>query len=149
MSGTAFGLFDHQLVQQSGYGLIDKLTAIVGVKAVNDKGKLGQHHDEHRFQIRFRDARHHRHNFPLRDLIHGVDVVDAPGMFGVALVHRIHPQIPGAPSRIGTAALANGHWAGPRFLVILEALAIARGVRRKLYRCPLEMAAKRWNSSLP
>jgi hypothetical protein len=39
------------------------------VKAVNDKGKLGQHHDEHRFQIRFRDARHRRHNFPLRDLI--------------------------------------------------------------------------------
>ena len=28
MSGTAFGLFDHQLVQQSGYGLIDELTAM-------------------------------------------------------------------------------------------------------------------------
>jgi hypothetical protein len=33
----------------------------------------------------------------LRDLIQGVDVVDTPGMFGVALVYRIHPQIPRAP----------------------------------------------------
>jgi hypothetical protein len=49
--------------------------------------------------------------------------IDAPGVFGVALVHRIHSQIPGTPSWIGTAALANGHQGGPGFLVILEALA--------------------------
>jgi hypothetical protein len=39
----------------------------------------------------------------------------------------------------------------PRCLVILEALAIARGAASviRLYRCPLEIAAKRWNSSMP
>ncbi len=126
MSGTAFGLFDHQLVQQSGYGLIDELAAVVGVKAVNHKGKLGQHRDEHRFQIGFGDARHRCRNLPLRDLIDGVDVIHALGMFRVALVHRIHPQIARAPSGIGTAALANGHRAGPRLLIVLETLAVAR-----------------------
>ena len=43
VAGAAFGLLDHQLVQQLGDGLVDELAAVVGMKAVNDERKLGQH----------------------------------------------------------------------------------------------------------
>ena len=76
---------------------------------MNDKGKLGQHRGQHWFQKGFRDARHRRRNLPLRNLIDGVEVEHPLGIFGVALVHRIHSQIAGLPSRIGTATFANGH----------------------------------------
>ena len=40
--GPAFGLLDHQLVQQLGHSVVDELAAVIRVKTMNDKGKLGQ-----------------------------------------------------------------------------------------------------------
>src|SRR5713226_10620167 len=48
MPGATFGLLDHQLVQQLGYGVVDELAAVIGVKAVQDKGKLSQQGGEDR-----------------------------------------------------------------------------------------------------
>jgi hypothetical protein len=59
---TTFGLLNHELVQQLGHGLVDKLAAVIGMKTVNDEGKLGQHGGQHRLQIGLRDALHRCRN---------------------------------------------------------------------------------------
>src|SRR5208337_3836359 len=68
--GTALGLLDQQLVQQTGHGLVDE---------------LGSGHD-----------------LPLRDLIDGVDVVDA---FGARLI------APGARCRPADSQAGLADWA--------------------------------------
>src|SRR5882724_2648386 len=55
-----------------------------------------------------------------------VDVKHSLAILRVALVHCIHPQIARSAARIGSTALANGHGAGPRLLIVLALLAIAR-----------------------
>jgi hypothetical protein len=73
----ALGLFDAQFFKQLGDGLVDKLVAVVGLEAQNAKRKLTQHVLQNRLQIGLRDARRCAGDLPLRDLIDGVDVIDA------------------------------------------------------------------------
>src|SRR5882724_10927403 len=58
-----------------------------------------------------------------------VDVKHSLAILRVALVHCIHPQIARSAARIGSTALANGHGAGPRLLIVLALLAIAQVVQ--------------------
>jgi hypothetical protein len=71
----AFGKADQELVKELGYGLIDELGAIVGMKAPDDKGKTGQYAFQYRYQITLRYLFHRSYNLPLRDLVHGIDMV--------------------------------------------------------------------------
>jgi len=64
-------------------------------------------------------------DLPLRHLVDGVDVVDALGVRGVALVHRIEAQEPRFAARIGLAPLTDRDGCGAGFGVVQPALAIA------------------------
>ena len=55
------------------------------------KGKRGRIAGEHRFQAH-NEMRGTAFTISHCVIILGVDAVDAPGMFGVALVRCIHPQ---------------------------------------------------------
>jgi len=54
---------------------------------------------------------------PLRDLIDGVDVVDAFGSRSIALMHGIDAQIAGLALRIGPSALPDAYRSGGLVLV--------------------------------
>ena len=45
MSRATLGLLNHQFIQQLRHGLVDEFSAVIGVKTVNDEGKLGQQSD--------------------------------------------------------------------------------------------------------
>jgi hypothetical protein len=45
MSRATLGLLNHQFIQQLRHGLVDEFSAVIGVKTVNDEGKLGQQRD--------------------------------------------------------------------------------------------------------
>src|ERR1019366_1878313 len=89
VAGTAFGLFDEQLVQQTGDDPVDEIAAVVGMETAEAGGKLPDHGAEHGFQPSFADALGGGHDLPLRDLIDGVDVVDAFAGGRIALVHGV------------------------------------------------------------
>ena len=112
-----FGLFDQQFVQQPGHGVIDKLAAVVGMEAQNAKRELRQHRFQHRQQVSFTDLRRSAHYLPLRDLIHGVDVVDPFDSVQIPLVHGVHSQIARPAVWFRTPPLANGHRCGPSRLI--------------------------------
>ena len=86
---TALGLLDVQLVQQLLHPLVDELRSVVGMKALNREGELGQQTLQHGQQIGLRDARRGQHHFPLRHFIDGVDVVDAFLVRTITLMHRV------------------------------------------------------------
>src|ERR1039458_5928898 len=96
-----------------GYGLVDELAAVVGVKAEDEEGELPQHGGQHGLQPSFADAGGGAHDLPLRDLIDGVDVVDAFGSRSIALMHGIDAQIAGSALRVGPSALADAYCPGP------------------------------------
>ena len=54
------------------------------MEAENAAGKLAQHGFQHGFQPGFADALGGGHDLPLRDLIEGVDVVEALAGGGIA-----------------------------------------------------------------
>ncbi len=99
LPGTAFGLLDQQFIEQPGDGGVDELAAVVCMETLDAKWKLAQHGLEHGLQVGFRDARRRTGYLPLRDLIDGVDVIDALGSGAtsrlIALMHRIQAQIAG------------------------------------------------------
>jgi len=68
--------------------------------------KLPQHGGQHRLQPGFADARGGGHDLPLRDLVDGIDVVDAFGRVRIALVHGVDAQITRLALGIGTAPMA-------------------------------------------
>src|SRR4051812_16471308 len=47
------------------------------------------------------------HHLPLRDLIHGIDVVHPFGSLQISLMHRIDTQVSRLTSRIGSPPLAD------------------------------------------
>ena len=117
LSRPALGLLDAQLFQQLGHRAVDELASVVGVKAEDAKGKLRDHLFEHGEQIGFGDAFGSGRNLPLRNLIDGVDVVNASvSVSRVALVDRVQAQVAGPSLGLGLAALADGGLRGPRLL---------------------------------
>lgn len=62
---------------------------IVRVKAQDAEGKLMQHGFQHGKQMPLADPRGATDDLPLRDRIHGVDVIDRFGALPIALVDRI------------------------------------------------------------
>jgi len=103
---------------------MDELAAIIGMKTVNDEGKVRQHGGQHRFQICLRDALHGSYDLLLRDLIDGVDVIHAFSIFRVTLMYGVYAQIAGATLGIRPTALADRYRRWPRLLVIPASLAI-------------------------
>src|SRR5271156_271183 len=100
--GTAFGLLDPQFVEPFSDRAVDELAAVVGVEALDAEWERAQHGGQHRLQIQLADTRRRPSDLPLRDLIDGMDVIDA---FGCGLVALMHP-CPGAGSRAGLAGRA-------------------------------------------
>ena len=47
------------------------------------------------------------HHLPLRDFVHGVDVVNALDSVQIALMHRVHAQVAGPSAGLRLAALAD------------------------------------------
>ncbi len=123
----AFGLLNQQFIQQTSHRLVDKLAAVIGVKAAADaEGKLPEHGDQHRLQPGFADACGGGHDLPLRDLIDGIDVVDAFGPRLIALMHGVDAQIARLALRIGRPPFSDGRGGGPGLDVVEKAFAIAR-----------------------
>ena len=77
--------------------MIDELAAVIGMKSANLKRELLQHGDQRRQQPGFANLGHAGDHLPLRDLIHGVDVIHAFDPVAVALMHRY----PGRPCGSG------------------------------------------------
>ena len=125
LAGAPLGLLDEQLAQQSGYGLVDELRAVVGAEALDCKRELAQDRLQHGQQVTLTDERGCGYNLPLRHLIDGVDMVEPLAFGRVALMHRVDAQIARNPVRRGLAAFADRHLRGPRLLIMQHLLAIA------------------------
>src|SRR5271157_6628428 len=108
-----------------GYGPVDELAAVVGVKAADGEGELAQQGGQHGLQPSFADAGGGGHDLPLCNLIDGIDVVDAFGSRSIALMHGIDAQIAGSALRIGPSALADADRRGPGFGVVEATLPVA------------------------
>src|SRR5208283_4390815 len=108
-----------------GYGLVDELAAVVGVKAADGEGELPHHGGQHGIQPSFADAGGGAHDLPLRDLIDGVDVVDAFGSRSIALMHGINPQIARSALRVGPPALADAYRRRPGLGVVQATFPVA------------------------
>ena len=123
----ALGLLDAQFFQQLGDGFVDELAAVVGVEAQDAKRKLTQHVLQNRLQIGLRDARRCTGHLPLRDLIDGVDVINAllSAVRLIALMHRVQAQKSGLALRLRLAPLADRDRRGPRLGVVEKPLTIA------------------------
>ena len=117
MPRPRLGLLDQQFVEQPGHGVIDELAAVVGMKAVQAKRELFQHRLQHGDEKGLGDLRGGADHLPLRDFVDGIDMIQPLAALLVALVYRVHAQIPGLASRIGPAALADGHRRGPGGLI--------------------------------
>ena len=118
---------DQQLVEQLGHPAVEKLRAAVGVKAADAEGELVQDGLQNGDQMGFRDGLATAHHLPLRHRIDGIDVVQPGAHGGVALMHRVDPQVAGPPARVGPPPLADGHRAGARPGVMDVVFAIDRG----------------------
>ena len=107
--GSRLGeLADVELVQQCGDLMVDVFGAIVGVKALDDKGIGGDQGFEHGDQEALGDGFDIADVLILGDFIHGVDVIDAFGAIAVALVDGIDAQKAGLAVRLRLSALADG-----------------------------------------
>ena len=71
------------------------------------------------------DARRGQHNFPQRELIDGVDVIDPLALGAAALMYRIDPQKGGLAFGRELFAFAKLHCRGPRFLIHAQTVAQA------------------------
>ena len=80
------------------------------MKTEDAKRKLAQHVLQNRLQIGLRDARRCTGDFPLGDLIDGVDVIDAllPTVRLIALMHCVQAQKAGLALRRSPIATAVG-----------------------------------------
>src|SRR5271166_4555715 len=101
-----------------GYGPVDELASVIGVKAADWEGELAQQGGQHGLQPSFADASGGAHDLPLHDFIDGVDVVDAFGSRSIALMHGIDPQIARSALRVGPSALADAYRRGPGLDVV-------------------------------
>src|SRR5580658_9144228 len=68
---------------------------------------------QHGHQELLADLARTAHHLPLRDGIHGIDVVDALGSVPVALMHGVDAQESGPALRIGSAPLGDRNRRGP------------------------------------
>ena len=75
----------------------------------------------------FRDGLATAHDLPLRERIDGVDVVEPRARRGVALMHRVDPQVAGLAARVGLAPLADAHPTAAGLGVMDVVLTIGRG----------------------
>ena len=100
-------------------------------------------------QIGFADLRHRSHHLPLRHFVHRVDVIHPLDSVLIALMHRVHPQISGAPLRLRPAPLADGHRRRPGRLIAPSAAPDTRGSPRSRYNCATEISASRSVLRLP
>jgi len=106
---SAFGEADQELVKEIDYRLIDEFGAIVGMKAPHDKGKAIQHGLHYRHQVTLRYLFHRGYNLPLRDLVHGIDMVHTLLSTQVSLVNSVDSNITRAPSRSRSRPFADFH----------------------------------------
>src|SRR5271157_5001431 len=95
------------------------------MKAEDGEGELAHHGGQHGLQPSFAEVSGGAHDLPLRDLIDGVDVVDAFGSWSIALMHGIDAQIAGSGLRVGPPALADAYRRGPGFGVIQATFPVA------------------------
>jgi len=96
------------------------------VEVEDDKGKLLEDAGEQGHQPGLTDARRSQYHLPLRNLVHGVDVVDSLALRAVALMHGIDTPKAGLAVGRGLLALADLHRRGPGLLVMVQAQTVAR-----------------------
>ncbi len=104
MMRPRLGLFDEQFAQQTRHVVVDELAAVVGMKAANREGELLQQGFQHRHQPQFGDLRGGGHNFPLRHLVDGVDVIQPFASILIALMHGVDAEITRASRAAGACA---------------------------------------------
>src|SRR5215472_3389599 len=87
----------------------------------------------------FGDLRCGRYDLPLRDFVHGIDVIQPFAAILVALMHGVDVQVSGQALRPRLAPLADGDGCRPRRLVAGVALAVCLRVAQSVqvrYRDP-------------
>ncbi len=134
MPGAAAGEFDAQFVQQPRYLVVDVLAAVVGVQAQDLERELRQHFLDHAEQVRLGDRLHAGHHLPLRDAVHGVDVVQALDAVQVTLVDAVDADE--AWAALGGGRLAHtdlGVLRGLRFALHHTLVAVARAVAQVVH----------------
>ena len=116
VAGSRFGQFDQQRVQQFDHMLVDVLRAVVGMEGENHKRELVEEIFQHWDQVPFADFLHRSDNFELCHLIDGVHMVNPLHPIEIALVDRIHAQIPRLTIGLGltTFTKAGNRGAGLR-----------------------------------
>jgi hypothetical protein len=81
-----------------------------GMKAPDDEGKTAQHTFQNWHQVTLRYLLHRGHNLPLRDLIHGIDMIHALLPIVVSLVNSVNSNITRTPAWSRSYPLANSHY---------------------------------------
>src|SRR5262249_2386120 len=104
---SRFGEFCQQLVQQFRHSMIDELRAVVAMKTADTERKLVQHRLQYRHQVALTNRLGGTHNFPLRDRVHSVDVVQPGLSLAIALMHRIDSDPARLAARVRFAPLPS------------------------------------------
>jgi len=93
--------------------VVDELTAVVAMKATDDRWNLMQHRLQDRQHVPLANRLYASHHLPLRHRVHGVDVIRAGGLAWLAvperLVRRADAQEPRPAKWLRLAALADIH----------------------------------------
>jgi hypothetical protein len=74
--------------------VVDEFASVIGMEAQNAEWKRFQHAQQQRFQPSLRDMLDRSHHLPLRNFVYRVDVINALDSIQIALVYRVHAQIP-------------------------------------------------------
>jgi len=117
------------------------------VEVEDDEGELLEDDLQQGHQPGLGDARRGQHDFPLRDLIDGVDVVDSLALGAIALMHGVDAQKAGLAVGRRLFALADGDCRGACLFKMAQA--VARRVAQVVEVAVGELSASRSNSGLP
>ena len=128
MARTGFGQFNQQLVQQFHHMLVDVLRAVVGMERQNEERELVEELFQHRNQVSFADFLDGTDDFELRHFIDGVDMIDPFYPIEIALMDRIHAQIPWLAIGLGLPTLTEAGTRGAGFLEVLANMLVTRAV---------------------
>ncbi len=124
--GRDLGELHEELLEHLGDLVIDVFGAVVGVKALDAERKGRQQRFDHRQQVDLGEFLAGGHQLPLRDAIHGVDVVQAFEAVLIALMHAVDADKARAPLGLRGLADADRHLGGVGLVPLPAPIAIAR-----------------------
>ncbi|PJA77836.1 MAG: hypothetical protein CO149_07335 [Nitrospirae bacterium CG_4_9_14_3_um_filter_51_5] len=126
--GAGCGQCDQQGVQPCNHRRVAVRRAVVGMEGEHHKRTWLAEVFQHRNQIPFADFLHRTDDFELGPLINGIDRVNALHPLEVALVDRIHAQIPRLAIGLGLPAFAETADRGTGLVTVLANMSVPGAV---------------------